>query len=85
MIDPATGWFEIHQYDDKRSITVANIAEQEWFSQYPWPTQITKERGSEFIGQVFQKMIKEDYGIKNKPTTVRNPQAIMQLWKEYIK
>ena len=30
MIDPATGWFEIHQYDDKRSITVANIVEQEW-------------------------------------------------------
>jgi hypothetical protein len=29
LADPATGWFEIHQYDDKRSITVANIAEQE--------------------------------------------------------
>jgi hypothetical protein len=49
MIDPATGWFEIHQYDDKRSITVANIAEQEWFSRYPWPIQITYDRGSEFI------------------------------------
>jgi hypothetical protein len=23
MIDPATGWFEIHQYNDKRSITGA--------------------------------------------------------------
>ena len=29
MIDPASGWFEIHQDDDKKSITVANIAEQE--------------------------------------------------------
>jgi transposase InsO family protein len=75
MIDPATGWFEIHQYDDKRSITVANIAEQEWLSRYPWPTQITYDRGSEFIGQEFQKMIKNDYGIKGKPITVRNPQA----------
>ena len=28
MIDPATGWFEIKQYDDKKSITVANIASQ---------------------------------------------------------
>ena len=36
MIDPATGWFEIHEYDDKKSITIANIAEQEWFSRYPW-------------------------------------------------
>jgi hypothetical protein len=44
MIDPATGWFEIHQYDDKRSITVAHITEQEWFSRYPWPTQITYDR-----------------------------------------
>jgi hypothetical protein len=75
MIDPATGWFEIHQYNDKRSITVANIAEQEWFSRYPWPTQITYDRGSEFIGKDFQSMIKNDYGIKGKPITVRNPQA----------
>ena len=30
MIDPATGWFEIQQYDDKQSITVANIVEQEY-------------------------------------------------------
>jgi hypothetical protein len=43
----------MHQYDDKRSITVANIAEQEWFSRYPWPTQVTYDRGSEFIGQEF--------------------------------
>jgi transposase InsO family protein len=75
MIDPATGWFEIHQYDDKRSITVANIAEIEWFCRYPWPTQVTFDRGSEFIGKDFQKMIKEDYGVKGKPITVRNPQA----------
>jgi transposase InsO family protein len=77
MIDPATGWFKIHQYDDKRSITVANIAEQEWFSRYPWPTQITYNRyiGSELIGKDFQSMIKNDYGIKGKPITVRNPQA----------
>ncbi len=52
-----------------------NIAEQEWFSRYPWPTQVTYDRGSEFIGQEFQKMIKDDYGIKGKPITVRNPQA----------
>ena len=29
MIDPATGWFKINQYDDKKSITVANIVKQE--------------------------------------------------------
>jgi hypothetical protein len=35
MIDPATVWFEIKQYDDKKSITVANIVEQEWLTHYP--------------------------------------------------
>ena len=25
MIDPATGWVKIKQYDDKKAITVANI------------------------------------------------------------
>jgi transposase InsO family protein len=75
MIDPATGWFEICQYDDKKSITVANIVEQEWFCRYPWPTQITFDRGSEFIGEDFQTMIKDSYGIQKKPITVRNPQA----------
>ena len=75
MIDPATGWSEIHQYDDKRSITVANIVEQKWFSWYPWPTQVTFDRGSEFIGQDFKHMILNDCGIKQKPITVRNPQA----------
>jgi transposase InsO family protein len=75
MIDPATGWFEIQRYDDKQSITVANIIKQEWFSRYPWPRQVTFDRGSKFIGQDFQKMIKEDYGVKAKPITVRNPKA----------
>jgi len=75
MIDPASGWYEIHQYDDKISITVANIVEQEWFSRYPWPTQVTFDRGSKFIGKDFAKMLVNDYGIKRKPITVRNPQA----------
>jgi hypothetical protein len=75
MIDPATGWFEIAQYDDKRSITIANIVEQSWLSWYPWPTQIVFDRGSEFIGHEFLNMIRDDYGIKKKPITTRNPQA----------
>src|SRR5687767_6053937 len=75
MIDPASGWLEIHQYDDKKFITVANIAEQEWFSMYPWPTQVTFDRRNEFIGKVFTQMLVNDYGIKRTPITVRNPQA----------
>jgi len=39
------------------------------------PTKVTFDRGSELIGHYFQKMIKEDYGVKAKPITVRSPQA----------
>jgi transposase InsO family protein len=83
MIDPSTGWFDIHQHNDKRSITVANIEEQEWFSRYLWPTQITYERGSEFIGKDFQSMMKNDYRINGKPITVRNPQANVIVERVY--
>ena len=38
MIDPATGWFEIVPYSDKKSITIANLVEQTWLSRYPWAT-----------------------------------------------
>ena len=41
MIDPVTGWFKIKQYDDKKSITVANIVKQEWLARYPRPYLIT--------------------------------------------
>ena len=55
MIDPATDWFEINQYIDKRSISITNIVEQEWLARYPWPTQMIYDRGSEFIGHEFQE------------------------------
>ena len=32
MIDPATCWFEMQQYDDKKSITVANIVDKNGLS-----------------------------------------------------
>jgi len=37
--------------------------------------QVTFDRGSEFIGNDFKQMLVNDYGIKRKPITVRNPQA----------
>jgi transposase InsO family protein len=84
MIDPTTGWFEIHQYDNKRAMSVANIVEEEWFSRYSWPTQVTFDRGTEFIGIEFQKML-DDYGVKKNPQTTRNPQANAIVVKEFTK
>ena len=75
MIDPATGWFEIALYENKESNTIANIIEQQWLTRYPLPTQVTFDRGNEFIGHEFIIMVTKDYGIKKKPITVRNPQA----------
>jgi hypothetical protein len=51
------------KYDDKRSITVANIVKQEWLARYPRPSLITLDRGSEFIGEDFCDMCENDYGI----------------------
>jgi hypothetical protein len=72
MIDPATRWFEIASYDNKRSITIANKVEQTWFSQYLWPTQLRFDHRSEFMGHEFKQMTSEDYGIKEKPIMVRH-------------
>jgi hypothetical protein len=67
MLDPATGWFEIAQYaDDKHSISIASIVEQQWLARYPLPTQIIFDRGSEFTGHEFIEMVTKDYGIKKK-------------------
>ena len=74
MIDPATGWFEIVPIRNKTAIEVANQAEMTWFTRYPWPTKIIFDRGTEFMGE-FAKMCKEDYGLKKRPITTRNPQA----------
>ena len=75
LIDPATGWFEMIPYENKQSITIANLTEIHWLSRYPWPELITYDRGSKFIGHEFKNMVKEDYGITVRPITKRNPQA----------
>jgi hypothetical protein len=53
---------------------VADIAEKTWFTRYPLPQNITLDRGKEFMAE-FAKMVREDYGLKIKPITTRNPQA----------
>ena len=75
MIDPATGWFEVQQIRNKRSDEVSNVVDIEWFHRYPWPTQITYDRGKEFFGKEFQEMVKKHYGIKGKTIAARNLQA----------
>lgn len=75
MIDPATGWFEVVQYNTKGSDVIADLLERSWLCRYPWPEQIIYDNGSEFIGPEFQSLIKSEYHINCKPTSVKNPQA----------
>ena len=44
------------------------------FCRYPWPTQVTFDKGNEFSTE-FRQLLIEGYGIKRKPITTRNPQA----------
>jgi hypothetical protein len=74
MIDPATGWFEIVEIKNKEAIHIANLVEQTWLTRYPWPQEITFDRGTEFMAE-FSQMVQKDYGIKPKPASVRNPQV----------
>lgn len=73
MIDPATGWFEMCEIKNKEAATIANLVEQTWLSRYPWPTQIVFDKGGEFMAEFAQ--MTNDYGIKRRGTTTRNPQA----------
>jgi transposase InsO family protein len=74
MIDPVTGWFEMREIKTKQADYIANVLEQAWLSRYPWPTTLVFDRGSEFKAEVTE-MLRNDYGIKVKTTTTRNPQA----------
>ena len=74
MIDPVTGWFEIKEIPAKSADEVANILEMTWFSRYPWPAEVIMDRGREFRAEV-ERLLKDDYGIRRKLITTRNPQA----------
>ena len=74
MIDPATGWFEVKDIQNKDAPTIANVLEQIWLTRYPWPQILQYDKGTEFMAE-FAQMIENDYGIKRKGSTTRNPQA----------
>jgi len=52
MIDPATGFFEIVEIGEKTAAIIANWLELHWLTRYPWPTEITMDKGREFAREV---------------------------------
>jgi hypothetical protein len=95
MIDPATGWFEIIELPlasvnvkqkgkeiaeiiiDKSSAAVSKLFNKQWLSRYPRAKYITYGNGGEFI--LHFESLCNLYGLKHKPTTVKNPQANAML------
>ena len=70
------------QIQNKEAITVPSAVEQ-WLSRYPWPKKITFDKGSEFMAE-FATIVVEEYGIKKKGITARNPQE-NSILEKYIK
>ena len=63
------------KYNDKKEIMIENFVETTWLVWYPWPVEITYDQGGEFIGHEFKSiLIEQEYGIKIKPASSRNPQ-----------
>ena len=75
MVGPATGWFEISQIPeiDFNSRRVSQLISQLWLSRYPHPICCIYDNDSAFKKD-FKYIIKE-FGIKYRPTMVKNPQV----------
>ena len=75
MIDPATSWFEMRQLKTKKADEVANMVEQTWLTRYPMSEEIIFDGGPEKFKAKFKKLVEEEYQIKARPSSVRNPQS----------
>jgi hypothetical protein len=60
------------RYFDKLSATVSTLINRTWFSRYPHSQYIIYDNGSEF--QLHFETFCDSYGLKRKPTSVKNPQ-----------
>ena len=74
MIDLATGWFEMAQIPNKTASEIADITNETWFIHYLLPQRIVFDRSTEFMAE-FTKKCHNNYGLKRKPITTRNPQS----------
>ena len=66
-------------------MAVANVVETMWLTRYTCPTEIKYYQVSEFIGHEFKNsLIQEEYGIKYKPITSRNPTSNVILERIHL-
>ena len=67
-----TGLAELIRIDNKTSEHVTSKFDESWLSRYPRPFSCCHDNGGEFTGWEFQKQL-TDFGIRDVPTTSRNP------------
>ena len=83
IIDLGTCLTEIAPYVTKRADAIAEIFDRVWLCRYPRPSRCYHDNGTEFTGAEFQEML-ASFGIKSKPTTVKNPQANAVLERTHL-
>ena len=64
---------EKEPYFDKSSAMISNLVNKTWFCRYPRCSNVIYDNGSEF--KLHFQSLCDTYGLKRKPTTVKNPQA----------
>ena len=62
------------QIPNKTAEEIADITEKAWFTFYPLPQQIVFDRGTKIMDE-FSNMCQNNYGLKSKSITTRNPQS----------
>jgi hypothetical protein len=60
-------------YFDKSSAMISTLVNKNWFSRYPRCQHIIYDNGSEF--KLHFETLCDSYGVKRKPTSIKNPQA----------
>ena len=73
-IDESSSWPEIAAIENKYAEEIATLVDDIWFVRYPRPLYYIHDNGGGFIGSGFKELL-DNYGVKPKPTTVKNPQS----------
>jgi hypothetical protein len=73
-IDPVTDLVELTRMQEKTAAHVGMMFENNWLARHPRPMRCVHDNGGEFIGANFQRTL-ELNGVKDVPTSVKNPQS----------
>lgn len=73
-IDTATNLVELIRIDNKTSAHIRDKFKQSWLTRYPRPARVVHDKGGEFVGWEFQRLLRS-MAIKDATSTSKNPQS----------